>query len=172
MNRPDALSRREVLAASMALPWVATPTFALAQADSARRQAGSKLLVAYFSRSGNARVIASQIRRARNADLFEIQSAAPYPEDYDETVAQAQRETKGNYEPPLKAMVTNLAGKTMIAFITHGGYGLGNSLSVLAAHAPRARLLDAGFSIQADQERQTLARVTRWLGEVQTKVAK
>jgi hypothetical protein len=65
-----------------------------------------------------------------------------------------------------------VAGKTLIPFITHGGYGLGSSLSVLAAHASRARLLDAGFVIQADQERQTLERVTRWLGAQPAKSAK
>lgn len=202
MNRLDTLSRRSVLAASMTLPLMMLSKFALAQTDSTQRQAGSKPLVVYFSRSGNTRVIAGQIRRARNADLFEIQPATPYPEDYEETVAQAQRETNSSYEPPLKAKVTNmanyetvfvgfpiwgqtappvirsflsshdLADKTLIPFITHGGYGIGNSLSVLAAHAPRSRLLDIGFSIQADQERQTLTRVTRWLGDVQNKAAK
>lgn len=186
----------------MTLPLLILSKFTPAKTDFTQRQAGSKPLVVYFSRSGNTRVIAGQIRRARNADLFEIQLATPYPEDYEETVAQAQRETSSRYEPPLKASVTNvadyetvfvgfpiwgqtappvirsflashdLAGKTLIPFITHGGYGIGNSLSVLAAHASRSRLLNAGFSIQADQERQTLTRVTRWLGEVQTKAAK
>jgi hypothetical protein len=60
----------------------------------------------------------------------------------------------------------DLSGKTLVPFITHGGYGLGQSLSVVAEHAPRARLLE-GFSMQADQERETLSRVTRWLGGVQ-----
>ena len=46
-----------------------------------------------------------------------------------------------------------LEGKTIISFITHGDYGTGESLSVLAAHAPGARLPDAGLVMQADQER-------------------
>jgi len=50
-------------------------------------------------------------------------------------------------------------------FVTHGGYGIGNSLSVVAEHAPQARLLE-GFAMQADQERETLAQVTRWLNTV------
>jgi flavodoxin len=48
-------------------------------------------LVAYFSRTGNTRVIAGQIHRARDTTLFEIKPAAPYPEDYEKTVAQAKR---------------------------------------------------------------------------------
>jgi hypothetical protein len=54
-----------------------------------------------------------------------------------------------------------------VPFVTHGGYGLGNSLSVVAEHAPQARLLE-GFAMQADQERKTLALVTRWLNSVHT----
>ena len=58
--------------------------------------------------------------------------------------------------------VHDLAGKTIIPFITHGGFGLGNSQAVLASHAPQARLIE-GFSMQAPQERQTIERVTQWL---------
>lgn len=57
-----------------------------------------------------------------------------------------------------------LAGTTLIPFVTHGGYGPGNSHAVLQQHAPDARLLPR-FSMQADQERQTMDRVTRWLGK-------
>ena len=115
----------------------------------------SKVLVAYFTRTGNTRVIARQIQRALRADLFEIEPAEPYPEDYEETVAQAVRERDSGYRPPLKASVPNiglyevvflgfpiwgetappvirsflsqhdLSGKTLVPFITHGGYGQG-----------------------------------------------
>ena len=57
----------------------------------------------------------------------------------------------------------DLSEKTVVPFITHGGYGLGQSLAVVAEHAPRARLID-GFAMQADQERETLSQVTSWLG--------
>ncbi|WP_245517009.1 flavodoxin [Rhizobium leguminosarum] len=65
-------------------------------------------LVAYFSRTGNTRVIANQIRRARNATLFEINPATPYPEDYQATVAQAAAETESAYLPPLKQLVADI----------------------------------------------------------------
>ncbi len=159
------------------------------------RQAGSRILVAYFSRSGNTRVVAGLIHRARNTDLFEIRPASPYPEDYEQTVEQARKESESGYEPPLEAKVPaianydtvflgfpiwgttvppvirsflsahDLSGKTLIPFITHGGYGLGNSKAVLASHAPKARLLD-GFVMEMDQERRTMERVTSWLRDV------
>jgi flavodoxin len=155
----------------------------------------AKSLVAYFTRTGNTRVIARQVRCALGADLFEIRPAKPYPEDYEETVRQAENERVEGYEPPLKETVPgidaydtvflgfpvwgmsapavissflshhDLSGKSLVPLITHGGYGLGQSLAVVAARAPQARLVD-GFSIQADQERESLFQVTRWLGKL------
>lgn len=199
MNRPKPISRREILQASMMLPLMASTPSGFAETDSRQRPAND-VLVAYFSRSGNTRVIAGQIHRALGTALFEIQPATPYPEDYKETVEQARRERDNGDKPRLKAEVPNMAeyrtvflgfpiwgetapplirsflsshdlsGKTLVPFITHGGYGAGNSLSVLAAHAPRAQLLDAGLIMEADQERRTLERVTQWLSETRPKV--
>jgi flavodoxin len=183
------LTRREVLGALLMLP--------LGSALRAAATSGRETLVAYFSRSGNTRVIAGQIHRALKCDLFEIQPATPYPEDYEQTVDQARRERDSGYEPPLKAKVADIsrfetvflgfpiwgqtappvirsfltqhdmAGKTLIPFVTHGGYGLGSSLAVVAEHVPRARLKE-GITMQMDQERQTLSTVTRWLGNLDT----
>ncbi len=152
------------------------------------------ILVAYFSRSGNTRVVAGLLQRSLGADLFEILPATPYPDDYLATVEQARQERDQGVKPALKTTVPNmaryatiflglpiwgetappiirsflsahdLAGKTLIPFITHGGYGLGSSERVIAQHAPRAQLGRA-FSMQADQERQTMDRVNAWLGQ-------
>lgn len=46
-----------------------------------------------------------------------------------------------------------------------GGYGAGDSLAVVTAHAPGARLAK-GFIMQCDQERETLEEVARWLESV------
>jgi hypothetical protein len=53
----------------------------------------------------------------------------------------------------------------LVPFITHGGYGLGNSLAVVRDHAPSARIARE-FSKQCDQERETLEQVTDWLSRV------
>ncbi|MFT3815613.1 MAG: flavodoxin [Acidovorax sp.] len=189
--RPQASSQRAILSASVLLPLAASGAAALASPTVTPRVSG-KTLVAYFFHSGNTRVIAGQIHRARSTDLFEIQPALPYPDDYEHTVAQAMRERDSGFEPALRAKVGNmadyatvflgfpiwgetappvirsfltnhdLAGKTMVPFVTHGGHGLGNSLVVVAAHASRALLLDTGLTMEADQERRTLSRVTDW----------
>ncbi|WP_028603845.1 flavodoxin [Ottowia thiooxydans] len=187
-----SVPRRQLLTVSAAVSLAGLAGTAELRAQGARRDT----LVAYFSRTGNTRVLARQIRRARDAELFEILPVDDYPEDYEQTVAQAARERESRYEPALKASVQNLAtystvylgfpiwgqsvpavvrtflsrhdlaGKTLIPFITHGGYGPGDSQAVLAAHAPKARVRDAGLVLKADQERETLAQVTRWLGGI------
>ena len=176
---------------SLAAGWVLSTRPSQAQTAGS----GSRALVAYFSRTCNTRVIAGQIRRARDADLFEIRPAEAYPEDYEATVAQARGERDSGYEPPLAATVAgivaydtvflgmpiwggtvppvirsflsahDLSGKTLVPFITHGGYGRGQSMQVIRAHAPRSRLLE-GLTMEADQERRTLETVTRWLRDV------
>lgn len=184
------ISRRAVLAAPGLLPLMVRPS--LAQAGGGPAGAVSKILVAYFSRSGNTRVIAGTLKRQLGADLFEIKPRDAYPEDYEATVAQATAERDSGFEPPLEATVANMAdydtiflgfpvwgetapsvirsflakhdltGKTLRPFITHGGYGPGSSMAVLAAHAPDARI-EPAFVMEADQERRTLNQVRDWL---------
>ena len=187
--------RRAILAAPALLAF-ASATSACAQSNGTSQRARSKTLVAYFSRSGNTRVIAGTLQRALEADLFEIQPLRAYPEDYEQTVEQARKERDRGYEPQLKARASgiaaydtiflgfpiwgetappvirsflqahDLAGKTLRPFITHGGYGLGNSLTVVEKHVPTARI-ETPFSMEADQERRTLEQVNEWLGRLQ-----
>lgn len=189
--RHDA-TRRAVMTALASLPLSSS---AAKTSGGGEVQRVARTLVAYFSRSGNTRVVAGLIHRALGTDLFEIRPASPYPEDYPATVEQARQQRDRGFEPALEAKVPDMAaydtvylgfpiwgettppvirsflkahdlsGKTVIPFVTHGGYGLGNSQSVLASHAPKARL-HRSFSMQADQERQTMNRVTSWLSEI------
>ncbi|MNR76656.1 flavodoxin [compost metagenome] len=187
------LPRRNLL---KALPLTAAGLVLAASETSADQRAAEagRILVAYYSRTGNTAVIARQIRRAMDATLFDIKTETPYPEDYEATVEQARRETQAQYLPPLGHFVADigrydtvylgmpiwgmtappvirsflrahdLSGKVVIPFITHGGYGLGNSIDVLRAHMPGADLRPA-FSMEADQERRTLEQVSSWLAE-------
>jgi len=184
-------SRRALMAGLAGLPLGQGAQASTAAGLPVSRPAGP-VLVACFSRSGNTRVVAGLIQRAFGADLFEIVPAAPYPDEYLATVERARQERDRNTEPALAARVPDiaayatvflgfpvwgetapsivrsflsahdLAGKAVIPFITHGGYGPGSSEQVVARHAPKARL-QAAFSMQADQERQTMDRVNAWL---------
>lgn len=183
-NRRMKINRRDAINASLLL--------SLAGMSSAQAQSSSTVLVAYLSRTNNTRVIARQISRSLNTDLFEIETVEAYPEDYDTMVAQAQREKEAGFEPPVKATVPDiaryqtvfpgfpiwgmtapspvrsflskhdLAGKTIVPFITNGGYGVGDALSVLTAHAPNARLVE-GLTREYEPERDILNQVTSWV---------
>lgn len=164
---PD-LSRRNALQALAFAPVIAAIGSAM-PACAQEHSGQSSTLVVYFSRTGNTRVIAHQIQRAMSTDIFEIIPASPYPEDYRQTVEQARQETAAGFRPGLSATVEDLArydmiylgtpvwsmtaqpiirpflaehdlsGNTIVPFITHGGYGTGSSLSVMAEHAAGAR---------------------------------
>lgn len=101
----DSTTRRNIL---KLLPLAGLSALAPATARSQAPGSSARTLVAFFSRTGNTALVARQIRRARNATLFEIKVARPYPEDYDETVAQAARETRENYLPKLEYLVTDI----------------------------------------------------------------
>jgi len=189
----NIMSRRTLLTAPAVLSLL---NAAGAQAQSTgTAKSGPKTLVAYFSRSGNTRVIAGTVHRALGTDIFEILPAVPYPDDYEETVEKARLERDRGEEPALVATAPGFAnydtvflgfpiwgetappiirsflrahdlrGKTVRPFITHGGYGLGNSVAVLADHAPGAQI-KTPFSMEADQERRTLNEVKGWLGTI------
>lgn len=100
-NDHDPL-RRTVVAALASAPLLA---LAGTQANGEQPRSGSRTLVAYFSRSGNTRVVAGLIQRSLHADLFEIRPARPYPEDYLETVEQARQERDSGFEPALESKV-------------------------------------------------------------------
>ena len=186
------LSRRELLPFLAAISLLTQPAAAAIITDR------SDTLVAYHSRSGNTRVIAGILQRALQADLHEILPQTPYPADYLQMVEQASDERKSGFNPPLlhdlpeitryktiylgypiwgmslpaivRSFLTrhDFSGMTIVPFITHGGYGIGDSLAVLEKSAPGAHLL-APFIMQADQERQTMEKTLDWLVAAQHK---
>lgn len=192
MNETKSFSRREILAGSASFTALAVMSLSPLTAKATLPISDAGVLVAYFSRSGNTRVVASQIRQACQADIFEIKPATPYPENLDLLVSLTQKETDSGYEPPLAAEVSQLINyhtlfiglpvwggtvpaiirsflshhdlteKILIPFITHGGNGPGNSLSVISEHAPHSTFLK-GFTLHADQERHTLTQVSQWM---------
>ncbi|NJD85038.1 flavodoxin [Candidatus Erwinia dacicola] len=151
-------------------------------------QGKSRVLVAYFSRSGNTRVITGVIHRSLNTDLFEIEPATPYPEDYFQTVEQAKNERERGVKPALKNSVAdiaryetvylgfpiwgtsvppvvqaflsnhNFAGKLLIPFITHGGYGKETATTSLPV-SPQLRVGKNRWLLNATRSEEQLKRL-------------
>ena len=84
----------------------------------------SKVLVVFYSRKGenhmpggiqvlekgNTAYAAEYIRDAVGADLFEIDTAVPYAENYRECCMQAVQEAKSGARPAIKGFVEDISG--------------------------------------------------------------
>ena len=142
-------------------------------------QTGSnKILVAYFSWSGNAKTLAGQIAQVTGGDLFEIKTVTPYPTTYDECIKVAKQEQEKNSRPTILGKVANMeqystvflcypnwwgtlpmpvftfleaynfTGKTIYPLATHGSSRFGRSLDDIKKLCPRA-VIGEGLSINA-----------------------
>lgn len=151
-----------------------------------------KVLVAYFSHSGNTKKIAQQIHELTNGDLFKIEPVHDYPAVYNELLDVAKKEIRLGEKPVLKNMLNdldryniifigypnwwntfpasvrtflseyNFYGKTIIPFCTHGGGGFGHSISDIAKQCPGAIVLKE-FSINGYAVSNNNAEVEKWL---------
>ena len=75
--------------------------------EEAETEDGQNILIAYFSWSGNTEELAGMIQSETGGELFEIEPAEPYTEDYDALLDQAQQEQRENARPELAAQVEN-----------------------------------------------------------------
>jgi flavodoxin len=154
-----------------------------------------KILVAYFSHSGNTREIANQIHKKVGGDIFEVQAVKPYPNDYDAVVKQARQELESGYKPALKTKIENiksydlvfigypnwcstvpapvrtllsesdLSGKTIVPFCTHEGSGLGQSAMDISKLCPNSTVLE-GVAIRGGSAKTAQHEVSEWLREL------
>jgi flavodoxin len=154
-----------------------------------------KILVAYFSHSGNTREIANRIHKSVGGDIFEIQSVKPYPHDYDAVVQQARQELDSGYKPALKTKIENIksydlifvgypiwwgtipapvktflseydfSGKIIVPFCTHEGSGLGRSVTDISKLCPKSTVLDS-VAIRGRDVKTAQNKVSEWLGKI------
>lgn len=163
------------------------------QAQSA--SASKKILVVYFSHSGNTKVIANQIKDLTDGDIFEILPAKAYPSDYQACVDQAKKEINANYKPTLKTKLKNISsydmifvgspcwwatmappvatflssydftGKTIVPFMTHEGSRMGRYASDIKKLCPKAKILE-GLPVRGSNVKEAKGDVNKWLREI------
>lgn len=152
----------------------------------------SRILVAYFSHSGNTRAVAKMVQEQTGGDLFEIVTEKSYPQDYDAVVAVAKKEKAEKARPVLKKHLQNkpnydvifigfpnwwgtfpmavaafleendFAGKTLIPFCTHEGSYMGSSEKDLAEMEPQAEILQ-GLPVRGRSAKKAKDDVADWL---------
>lgn len=165
---------------------------AFAVSGAGAQQPSGKVLVAYFSHSGNTRAMARQIAEATGGDLFEIVPAAAYPAEYGAVVDQAKKEIGGGVRPALKGRLPDVgaydvifvgspcwwstvappvatfladcdwAGKTVVPFMTHEGSGMGHSEADIRKLCPRSTVPD-GLAVRGSAVRNSKDEVGRWV---------
>ena len=164
---------------------------------------GKKSLVIYFSRAdenyavgnmekGNTEVIAEYIKEFTGADLFKVEPAKPYSNNYKECCDEALEEKRQNARPEFKeylddisayeviyigapiycgtmpmSMFTQLekldfTGKTIKVFTTHEGSGLGTVVSDVKRICKGANVLDS-LAIQGSFVHESKAKVKNWI---------
>ncbi len=154
-----------------------------------------KFLVAYFSHSGNTRVIANHIQESVDGDIFEIVAVNPYPSDYDKVVEQARKELKEEHRPELKTKVENIesynvvfvgypnwwgtiprpvavflteydfSGKTLAPFCTHEGSQLGRTVTDILKLCPQSTVLN-GLAVRGSNVQKAQNEISEWLRKI------
>lgn len=152
----------------------------------------SKTLVVYYSHSGNTQTIAGYIKDALGCDIVRIETVNPYPESYNEHLAQAREEVAAGYHPELTARVENikdydvvfvgypiwvetaappiasflashdLTDKTVIPFCTSGTSSAEESYRLIRSLCPNSTVL-RGIQIRRGTYDTAHERVLEWL---------
>lgn len=76
--------------------------------DNTSSQSEEKILIAYFSHSGNTKGIAEDIQKKMGADIFEITTVNKYSSDYDTVLDEAKAEQNDDARPELSSKVENM----------------------------------------------------------------
>lgn len=159
------------------------------QANSGFDGTQGKILIAYFSRTGTTQTVAKEIEQLTGGTLQKIETATPYPEDYDDCTQIAKREKEEKARPKLSTQVEHmeqfdvvflgypiwwgtapmavftflqsydLSGKTVVPFCTSGGSGIEESMDGIRELCPDSTILKG---LSANQS----GAVKPWLEEI------
>lgn len=163
-----------------------------ASAPDLQTQEGNRILVAFFSWSGNTRRIAQEIQQQTGADIIEVAPIHPYSSDYNTCLMEAQQDQHDKARPELANHVAHMdeydvillgypnwwasipmpiasfleeydfAGKRIIPFCSHGGGRFGQSITAIAKLAPNSDIGN-GLSIHYSGGSSMPDDVSAWL---------
>lgn len=151
-----------------------------------------KILIAYFSHSGNTKKIAEEIQSKTGGELFEIRTVNAYSSDYNTVLDEAKAELDDKARPELSGKVDNieqyqtviigypiwwgdmpmavysfldaydLSGKTVLPFCTHGGSGLSRTDENIQNEEKDAKVTE-GLAISDSSLDDAGDDIDRWL---------
>lgn len=154
-----------------------------------------KVLIAYFSYSGNTKAVAEEIHKQVGGDLIEIVPATPYSETYNVCVAKAKAEQAANARPAISTKIADfdqydtvylgypnwcgsmpmpvatfietykLDGKKVAPFFTHGGGGVQRCMSDLQKLAPNAKFTQY-LCLSGSSAKTAQSEIKNWLSSL------
>ncbi len=137
-----------------------------------------KMLVLYYSQTGNTKALANEIATKLGADIEEIVAVNPYDGDFQATIERCKQEHEqgnipdiqsvkaniadydiiflgfpvwfGTYAPPVQKFLVgaDLSGKKIVPFCTFGSGGLESSVNDLKQAAPNSEIMP-GYGVRA-----------------------
>lgn len=151
-----------------------------------------KILIVYYSYTGNTRTMANLIKEISGGDIAEISPVTPYTSDRKALADQVRAETASNYKPEIQTHISdlesydtiiigspnwcstiappvatfltdnNLSGKTILPFMTHKGTAMGNSEEYIRELCPDAKVLQ-GLPVFGDAVVKSKDIIIEWL---------
>lgn len=165
-------------------------------------------LIAFYSRAGenyfggsyrhvsvgNTQKVAQMLADLTGGELYQIQQAVPYSEDYQECIAQAQQDLRNDVRPEVLDLPEDLdaydeiylgypnywgtmpmavytflehydfTGKTIHPFCTHEGSGLSNTVHDISRAASGA-IVTKGLSVLGSDADKAQDKLKKWIGE-------
>lgn len=142
------------------------------------KEEAPKMLVLYYSQTGNTKAVAVEIANKLGADIEEITMVDPYDPDFQATIDRCKKDQEqgvlpeiqpvkadianydviflgfpvwfGTYAPPVTAFLNSadFSGKKIVPFCTFGSGGLESSVKDLTAAEPNAEILP-GYGVRA-----------------------
>lgn len=156
---------------------------------------GRKVLIVYFSHTGNTRTIAGYIHDMVESDIVELKTEDTYTDDYDTLLAQIRQEVDDEYCPPLATRIENissydvifvgypiwvetaappvrtfltsydLSDKTVVPFCTSGTSSAETSYRLVRSLCPYSTVLE-GIQIRRGTYDTARERVSVWLRRI------
>ena len=134
----------------------------------------SKILVAYFSWSGNTQQLANWVVEKSDGELFRIVPEEAYASDFDGCADRAQTELRNGTRPPLSSHIEeeimaeyDVSGKTIIPFFSHNGSSSGaSSISTIKRLCPDSTVVDDYLSVRGSSVSSAESQVTSWINDL------
>lgn len=156
---------------------------------------GASIIINNGNRRGTTQVVADYIQSAVGGDIHLIETSDPYPVDFDDVRDLNHSEQANGTRPALKSRIENMAqyetvfigypvwattvpqavrsfleaydfaGKTVVPFCTHDGYGAGSSYRAVQDAVSGATVPD-GLALLASDVPSSESRVREWLEQI------